>query len=320
MTNSGDRTRRHCDGELPAVKTTIVGGRPPGSGKLIGDIPRGIEVLVKKASVDSAFKATLLAQRSRAAGEIGLALDGSEAAMLDLVPASQLETIIDATRVEPSKKAAFLGKAAAVMLVALGATTTATKAQVNTGVREAPPATAPAEPPQPIPAPVAGTMPNPIPRPPASQPTTTSQPATASQPAAQANPPVVQPRPIAVVQIGVRVAGIVAGPIDQPADPLAPASMPTTWPAVPAEKVEALLPQLDSDDFKQREAAQKTLTDLGPGIIPVIQDLLAKRKDLSMEVQARLQRAVRAYQPATQPARPRDVIMVNGIRAVKPGN
>ena len=34
--------------EQEAVRTTIVGGRPPGSGKSVGNIPRGIEVLVKK--------------------------------------------------------------------------------------------------------------------------------------------------------------------------------------------------------------------------------------------------------------------------------
>ncbi|MCP4231568.1 MAG: hypothetical protein GY771_15670, partial [bacterium] len=41
--------------EREAVRTTIVGGRPPGSGKSNGSIPRGIEVLVKKASVDAVF-------------------------------------------------------------------------------------------------------------------------------------------------------------------------------------------------------------------------------------------------------------------------
>ena len=85
------------------------------------DIPRGIEVLVKKASVDRGFKARLLEQRSRAADEIGLELEPSEAMMLDGVPAEQLETIIAHTTVAPARRAAFLGTAAAVMLAALGA-------------------------------------------------------------------------------------------------------------------------------------------------------------------------------------------------------
>src|SRR5512137_1306017 len=102
------------DQEFPAVRTTIVGGRPPGSGQPLGAIPRGVEVLVKKASVDAAFRAVLLARRSAAAGEIGLALTPDEAMMLDIVPAAQLEAIISRTKVDPSKAPAFLGKAAAV--------------------------------------------------------------------------------------------------------------------------------------------------------------------------------------------------------------
>jgi|GEM_PF-1218437 len=37
--------------EQPAVRTTIVGERPPGPGKGVGSVPRGIKVLVKKAAV-----------------------------------------------------------------------------------------------------------------------------------------------------------------------------------------------------------------------------------------------------------------------------
>ena len=41
----------HADrpAEQQAVRTTIVGGRPPGSGRSDVAVPRGIEVLVKKA-------------------------------------------------------------------------------------------------------------------------------------------------------------------------------------------------------------------------------------------------------------------------------
>jgi hypothetical protein len=107
--------------EKEAVRTTIVGARPPGSGKSIGNIPRGIEVLVKKASVDAEFKKVLVEKRAGAAGEIGLDLELAETMMLDNVPAAQLEVIIANTRVGPKSKAAFLGRAAAVMLAALGA-------------------------------------------------------------------------------------------------------------------------------------------------------------------------------------------------------
>ena len=107
--------------EMPAVRTTIVGGRPPGCGKTLGEIPRGIEVLVKKAVVDPAFRKVLLTRHAVAADEIGLALTPQEAMMLDQVPAAQLEAIIARTKVDPSRRGAFLGKAAGVMLAALGA-------------------------------------------------------------------------------------------------------------------------------------------------------------------------------------------------------
>ncbi len=87
----------------------------------MGAIPRGIEVLVKKASVDPRFRQALLARRSGAAGEIGLLLDPAEALMLNAVPAEHLEAIIAGTKVEPSKVPIFLGKVAAAMLLAIGA-------------------------------------------------------------------------------------------------------------------------------------------------------------------------------------------------------
>lgn len=107
--------------EQEAVRTTIVGGRPAGSGKPVGNIPRGIEVLVKKASVDSKFKALLLAKRDEAAKEIDLQLDSDEAMLLSAIPVEQLEAIIAKTHVPAGSRAAFLGKVAAVMLVALTA-------------------------------------------------------------------------------------------------------------------------------------------------------------------------------------------------------
>ncbi len=85
-----------------------------------GAVPRGIEVLVKKAAVDAEFKALLLDRRAGTATEIGLALEPSEAAMLAAIPASQLEAIIEGTKVDEKARPAFLGRAAAVMIAALG--------------------------------------------------------------------------------------------------------------------------------------------------------------------------------------------------------
>ena len=107
------------NGEPEAVRTTIVGGRPPGRGKEVGDIPRGIEVLVKKASVDGNFRKLLMERRAQAAGEIGLKLEPPEVAMLNAAPAGQLEAIIDGTKVNSKQRAVFVGKAAALMLAAL---------------------------------------------------------------------------------------------------------------------------------------------------------------------------------------------------------
>ncbi len=120
MTRKENRRDR---AEEEAVRTTIVGARPPGSGKSVGSIPRGIEVLVKKASVDAEFKKVLVEKRAEAAEEIGLDLDPAEAMIVNCVPTSQLEAIISRDRVSQKSRAAFLGRAAAVMLAALGTAT-----------------------------------------------------------------------------------------------------------------------------------------------------------------------------------------------------
>jgi len=86
----------------------------------VGNIPRGIEVLVKKAAVDSIFKDILLEKRAEAAESIGLRLDPTEVAMLTSIPAAQLSAIIAGTKVSPGIRTAFMGYAAAVMLAALG--------------------------------------------------------------------------------------------------------------------------------------------------------------------------------------------------------
>jgi len=117
---SGPQFRADSPKEQPAVRMTIVGGRPPGSGRGIGSIPRGIEVLVRKAAVDPEFRNALLAERAAAAARIGLALAPAEELMLKAVPEGQLEAVIDRTRVPLEHRRAFLGNVAAAMLAALG--------------------------------------------------------------------------------------------------------------------------------------------------------------------------------------------------------
>jgi len=117
---SGPQFRADRPQEQEAVRTTIVGGRPPGSGKRLGAIPRGIEVLVKKASVDAQFKQLLLERREAAAETIGLKLDPAEVLMLQAAADDQIEAVIAQTSVPVEHRRAFLGTAAAVMLAAIG--------------------------------------------------------------------------------------------------------------------------------------------------------------------------------------------------------
>ncbi|MHC4646835.1 MAG: hypothetical protein ACYTBJ_15155 [Planctomycetota bacterium] len=90
------------------------------AGANAGAIPRGIEVLVKKASVDAEFRTILLDKRAEAAAEIQLQLTPAEATMLNSIPSQQLEAIIDSTKVRPENRQIFLGKMAKLMLAALG--------------------------------------------------------------------------------------------------------------------------------------------------------------------------------------------------------
>jgi hypothetical protein len=121
------------DLEKQAVRTTIVGGRPPGSGRdYTINVPRGVEVLVKKAAVDAAFRQVLLAQRGAAAAAIGLQLDPAEQAMLSTIPQAHLARIIDQTVVPTEQRHVFLGHVAAAMLVALGVTLVLTTEDIVT--------------------------------------------------------------------------------------------------------------------------------------------------------------------------------------------
>ncbi len=104
-----------------AINLTIVGGRPSADESRSRGTPRGLEILLKKASVDAEFRALLLEKRSRASEMIALELDPAEAAMLDHMPGEQLEAIVRQTRVREEDRRIFLGKVASVMLAALGA-------------------------------------------------------------------------------------------------------------------------------------------------------------------------------------------------------
>jgi hypothetical protein len=82
-------------------------------------IPRGIEALVKKASVDPDFRKNLLENRAKAAVEIGLELSAAEKAMLKSIPEAQIEQIIESVTVPDEHRRVFLGKIASAMLAVL---------------------------------------------------------------------------------------------------------------------------------------------------------------------------------------------------------
>ncbi len=103
----------------PAYYTNERPGTPSGQARIA--VPRGIEVLLKKAAVDPEFRQLLMDQRGGAAAAIELELHPAEKDMLQSIPAEQLARLISQTVVPREQRRVFLGRAAAAMLVALGA-------------------------------------------------------------------------------------------------------------------------------------------------------------------------------------------------------
>ncbi|MDM7999410.1 MAG: hypothetical protein QUS33_05255 [Dehalococcoidia bacterium] len=97
---------------------TIVGGRSAESSPS-GKSPHGIEVLLKKASLDADFAKVLLESPDKAAHLIGLHLRDSERRILANTPADTLQTMIRHTRVQRQQLSAFKTMSAALMLAAV---------------------------------------------------------------------------------------------------------------------------------------------------------------------------------------------------------
>ena len=98
---------------------TIVGGRPQATRSMRSDIPRALEILVKRAAIDSKFKTELLARRDKIADDLQLPLDESERAMLACIPAEHLEKMIKTTEVPPAQRSMLAKGTAAAMLALL---------------------------------------------------------------------------------------------------------------------------------------------------------------------------------------------------------
>lgn len=84
------------------------------------NIPRNIEVLIKKAAVDPDFREKLVDRRAAAANDIELKLEPSEITILNWIPEDQLKAIIAKTEVPEEHHSVFRGKVAALMLAAVG--------------------------------------------------------------------------------------------------------------------------------------------------------------------------------------------------------
>jgi hypothetical protein len=119
----GKRQNDRVEDEDAITRAADAGAKPRLGEVIDRHIPRGLEVLIKKAAVDAAFKNILFEKRADAAAAIGLKLTSAEEAVLAAVPLPQLEGIVAHTRISPKLRPAFLGYAAGVMLAALGAVT-----------------------------------------------------------------------------------------------------------------------------------------------------------------------------------------------------
>lgn len=101
---------------------TIVGGRSRGN-RMVGAYPRGIEILLKKARADPAFRGQLLQDPLNAAVSISLELSERETKTLKSTPQKILETMIANTRIPKQHVRAFkTAKTAAVLALLLGST------------------------------------------------------------------------------------------------------------------------------------------------------------------------------------------------------
>jgi general secretion pathway protein G len=96
-------------------RKTIVGGRSAAH-RETGEIPRGIEVLLKKAKVDAPFRERCLRDPLAAAAEIELQLTESERKILATTPKTLLRPMIDNTFVPRHHVPTFLRKSSAAML------------------------------------------------------------------------------------------------------------------------------------------------------------------------------------------------------------
>lgn len=97
-------------------------------------VPRGLEILLKKAKVDPTFRSLLQADPEAAAASIDLILTDSERSILANVPPEGLRTMIDKAFVPRQHVSTFLTQSAAAMLAVVLSTTVIVETHAGTGV------------------------------------------------------------------------------------------------------------------------------------------------------------------------------------------
>jgi hypothetical protein len=118
--------------------------------------PRGVEVLIKKSSVDPEFRKFFLTERAAAAQRLGLTLAPSEADLLRVVPEEQLAHMIGAAAVPDHLVGVFLGRSGAEMLKTLEPMRVRPEDLVCTGIQPDYPVTLGITPDRPPPRPTRG--------------------------------------------------------------------------------------------------------------------------------------------------------------------
>jgi len=118
-------------------RRTIVGGRSR-SDRLVGDFPRGIEILLKKARVDSTFRELVLQDPLTAGQSIALDLKPLEINILNSTPRSVLQKMIDNTRVPKQHVKTFRTARTAAVLALVLSSTVVMPTLASAGIEESP--------------------------------------------------------------------------------------------------------------------------------------------------------------------------------------
>ncbi len=109
-------------GDKQAVKTTIVGGQPPGNDRAMQPVPVGIEQLMAMAAVDPDFAEALYVDQESAVAASGVELTATERGILAATPEPALRQMVGNVggAIPDEERRAFLGRSAAALLALVG--------------------------------------------------------------------------------------------------------------------------------------------------------------------------------------------------------